>query len=469
MIQRTLQHIADMIGSSSEVLPRDQGMNIKGVSTDTRSILEGSLFIPIQGPRFNGHHYVREAIAKGAAASLWSRGEPDPPIELPLLIVEDTLAAIQQLAGAYRRQLQVKVVGITGSNGKTSTKDILASLLATQYKTQKTSGNLNNHLGVPLTLLQLEEDTEMAVIEMGMSGLGEIERLSRIAQPDAAIITNVSEVHLADLKSRDRIAQAKLEILSGLKPDGLFVFNGDNPLLIEQLGQIAANRVNTSTTFGEASVHTWHPTSFSLSESGVVFAISDPASPTLQLPLLGKHQMTNALGAIAVARHLGISYANIKEGLLRIEATGMRNERIRIGPHTLINDAYKSNPPSVRAALHTLYELKGYKRKIAVLGDMVELGEEAADMHREIGAELDKEHLDYLITLGSMANYIADSARAHFPDGHVFTCSTQQEVLLRLLEVTQNQDCLILIKGSRSLQMEHLVDAMRLKLEVRGA
>ncbi|MDF2671400.1 MAG: UDP-N-acetylmuramoyl-tripeptide--D-alanyl-D-alanine ligase, partial [Paenibacillus sp.] len=313
------------------------------------------------------------------------------------------------------------------------------------------------------TLLQLEEDTEMAVIEMGMSGLGEIEHLSSIVQPDVAIITNVSEVHLADLKSRDAIVQAKLEILAGLRLHGLFVYNGDNPRLTQQLDEQQVSFYKT-TSFGESTIHPWHPTSYKLSVAGVTFSLSDPASPPMHLPLLGKHQMINAMGAIAAARYMGISYASITKGLLRIEATGMRNERIPIGRHTVINDAYKSNPSSVRAALHTMYKLKGYKRKVVVLGDMVELGEESEEMHIDIGMNLDHRHVDLLICLGPMASYIAESAKRNFPLDRVILCTNQQQVVAHLVEAMQEEQCLILIKGSRSLQMEAVVDALRVEV-----
>lgn len=458
MIRRTLGQIAGMIRHSS----LDAGhevLQVTGVSTDTRSIGPGSLFIPLIGPRFNGHDYVREAIERGAAASLWNRGEADPPEDVPLLYVEDTLAALQELAAVYRRQLRVKVVGITGSNGKTSTKDMLASLLGTTYITWKTQGNLNNHIGVPLTLLQLEEDTEMAVVEMGMSALGEIESLSRLAQPDVAIITSVSEVHLGDLRSRDKIAQAKAEILQGLKPGGLFVYNADNPRLTGLLEEHALSGFR-STSFGEASHHPWHLTSCSETIDGTSFTLSDPWCPRLHLTMLGRHQAVNALGAIAVARYFGIPYDRIQAGLRQVEATGMRQERITIGRLTVLNDAYKSNPTSLRAALQTLYALGQGRRTAAVLGEMAELGEEAAELHREIGRELDAGRIELLLTLGPMAALIAQEAESRFPPGSVVHCRHPEEAVARLASLTE-ADVLVLVKGSRSLRMERIVEALQ--------
>jgi UDP-N-acetylmuramoyl-tripeptide--D-alanyl-D-alanine ligase len=457
MIRRSLSQVADMIDAPDLSGPYEATV-IRGVSTDTRTIEPGSLFVPIRGPRFNGHDFVADAIAQGATASLWCMDEPNPPAHLPLLYVDDTLKAVQRLAQAYRRQVRAKVIGITGSNGKTSTKDILSSLLAIRFKTQKTIGNLNNHLGVPLTLLRLEEDTEMAVVEMGMSGLGEIAMLSSIVQPDIAIITSVSEVHLGDLKTRGNIAQAKLEIVGGLKEDGLFIYNADNPILTERLERMELTCQKTS--FGQSESFAFHPKSFFLDETGSYFSVDDPACPTLFLPLIGKHQMINALGAIGAARHFGLTYEDIRRGLRQVELTGMRNEVICIGSYTVINDAYKSNPTSVRAALETLYALPPYKRKIVVLGDMVELGDESEALHAQIGAELDPHRIDKLFTIGTMGVLIAESARRRFPTDQVIACTDKQELIVKLQEAL-TADSIVLIKGSRGLRLDEVVDVLR--------
>ncbi|MBP1989002.1 UDP-N-acetylmuramoyl-tripeptide--D-alanyl-D-alanine ligase [Paenibacillus eucommiae] len=459
MITRTLGEISVMIGAT-DLSDKHATIKIEGVSIDSRSVKLHNLYIPIKGERFNGHEFCQAAAANGAVAALWNKSEPNPPQDMPLLFVDDTLAAIQRLAQAYRSQLDVKVIGITGSNGKTSVKDILAGLLATTFKTQKTSGNLNNHLGVPLTLLRLQEDTEMAVVEMGMSGLGEINQLAAISQLDAAIITSVSEVHLGDLHSRERIAEAKLEIIHGLKSNGLLIYNGDNPIFMEQFNK--QSPVCRSLSFGYSPAHALHPLTSFMNENGIFFSISDADCPELFLPMLGKHQMINALSAIAAARHFGISYEQIKQGLLQVEATGMRCELVSIGNCTVINDAYKSNPTSLRAALEALYAWKGKgsKRKIAVIGDMVELGQEAEDLHKEIGEELDATQLDAVFTIGSMAKHIALSAMSKFPYGKVTTCMDKQEVIDQLKQIIQ-EDCIILIKGSRGLRLEDIITALQ--------
>jgi UDP-N-acetylmuramoyl-tripeptide--D-alanyl-D-alanine ligase len=469
MITRTVRQIEQMVSGKLIRNERSERRSIEGVSIDTRSIQAGNLFIPIKGERFNGHHFLQKAIEQGAAAALWHEDEPLPAEDLPLILVPDTLVAIQELAAEYRRQLSVRVIGITGSNGKTSTKDILAALLSTQFRTQKTHGNLNNHLGVPLTLLALEEQTEMAVVEMGMSGLGEIEKLAAIAKPDVAVITNIGEAHLTDLKTKENILQAKLEILSGLEEHGLFVYNGDDPYLKRACNILSTLAEWSSTvkldvqTYGSDAANRYVPSAYFIEENGISFTLHDEECPTLFLPLLGKHQMYNALAAIAVARYFGVSYENIRQGLLQIEATGMRNELIKGEQFTLINDSYKSNPSSLRAALETLYQLKGYRQKIVLLGDMNGIGhpEQSVQFHREIGSELDARQIHYLFTVGRYAEHIAQAARARFSQQRIFSFKEEeQDALLYQLNKHLDRDSILLVKSSRELQLEKLIDRL---------
>ena len=361
MIRRNLKQIQKMCNGFG-LKEEFEAIEIKGVSTDTRTISPGQLFIPLIGENFNGHRFLKDAIQKGAKASLWNKDEPVEDMDFPLIFVDDTLDGLQQLAKSYREELNVKVIGITGTNGKTSTKDILASLLSTQYKTHKTIGNYNNQIGVPLTILSMDEDTEMAVIEMGMDNFGQIERLTNIARPDAAVITNIGEAHLDDLKTRENIAKAKLEILKGLKPQNLFLYYGDDSMLKREVESVAAEF--DVKTFGRENTNEYQPEVIFVNETGDSFYLKKPGSPEFFLPMLGEHQVLNATAAIAIARYFGISYENIKKGLLNVEKTGMRNELIRCKDFTILNDAYKSNPTSVLAALNTMYSMLGYSQKI---------------------------------------------------------------------------------------------------------
>lgn len=453
MIARRLSDIAAMLGASID--PKWAGVMIQGVSIDTRTLQPGNLYVPIRGERFDGHDFARQAIEGGASAMLWDRDAPGMPGSVPALVVDDTLAAVQRLAAAYRRQLGVRVVGITGSNGKTSTKDLLAAMLGVRYKTHKTPGNLNNHLGVPLTLLAMEEDTECAVVEMGMSDLGEIRLLSSIAAPDIAIITNVSEVHLGDLHTRERILQAKLEIAEGLSADGLLIVHGDNPQLAAAVAGLKLPCPYV--TFGEGTANRVAASHIQVTKRGVSFTVG---GQDFAVPVLGKHQAVNALAAIAAARHAGLSDDHIRQGLREVRLTGMRSEWIEAGGVTIINDAYKSNPSSARAALELIYALQPFRQKIAVLGEMTELGEESPKLHREIGRALDPQQLDYVLVIGDMARHIAAAARERFDAGRVMECTEREELLIRLKEVLRDGS-LVLVKGSRKLGLERIADALK--------
>ncbi|HZG74466.1 MAG TPA: UDP-N-acetylmuramoyl-tripeptide--D-alanyl-D-alanine ligase, partial [Paenibacillus sp.] len=432
---------------------------IRGVSTDTRSIRAGNLFVPLIGERFNGHAYAAHALDAGAAAALWQADQGEPPAG-PVVVVDDTLAALQRLAAAYRRSLDVRIVGITGSNGKTSTKDMTAAALGTAYSVHKTQGNLNNHIGLPLTLLALEPGTAFAVLEMGMSGRGEIELLTRIAAPDAVVITNIGDAHLLQLGSRDEIAKAKLEILAGLAEGGTFIVPGDEPLVDRYLPEAAGPASYRLVRFGASArcdvrledvAVTPRDTSFRVAGSDVRFTI----------PMLGRHNASNATAAIAVARAFGVPDERIAEGLRSFAPTGMRIERVE-GKRgtTLWNDAYNASPTSMRAALALLAETTGFRRKFAVLGDMLELGSEERELHRGVGRALAPDNVDFVYTFGALGRDIAEAASPRFPAGRV-RAFDDKDALADALERAAEPGDLILVKASRGMKMETIIERMR--------
>ncbi|MBU5438786.1 UDP-N-acetylmuramoyl-tripeptide--D-alanyl-D-alanine ligase [Tissierella sp. MSJ-40] len=457
MIRRNLREIQEM-SSGFSLKKEHEKITINGVSTDSRNINIGQLFVPLTGENFNGHNFIYDAIKKGAVAALWNQEEPIPNIDFPFILVDDTLVALQKLAKAYRSQLSTKVIGITGSNGKTSTKDILASLLKTQYKTHKTFGNFNNHIGVPLTILDMDEDTEMAVIEMGMSNLGEIELLSSIAAPDVGVITNIGEAHLEDLKTKENIIKAKLEILKGLNPNGLFLYFGDDSMLKEKVKSIPMNY--EVMTFGIKPSNTYQFQVGFVNEKGVSFFLKNPISPTFFLPMLGKHQIYNATAAIAIARYFNISFENIQKGFLKVEKTGMRNELVHGKEFTILNDSYKSNPTSVLAALETVYSMEGYNQKIIVLGDMQGLGKYEIKMHEEIGQKINSNKVDFLFTIGPISRHIGKTAIMSFGKNRVTSCTDKSQLVAELKKVIK-PNALILVKASRALQLEEIVDKLK--------
>ncbi|WP_312475147.1 UDP-N-acetylmuramoyl-tripeptide--D-alanyl-D-alanine ligase [Neobacillus sp.] len=459
MIKRSLRQIAAMISTENDSSSYSDLM-IEGVTIDSRKIAAGNLFVPFKGDRVDGHKYVEESIQRGAAAALWQKDVPNPPMHLPILIVEDCLAALQELARKYRQELPVKVVGITGSNGKTTTKDMTAGLLSIQYKVQKTEGNFNNHIGLPLTVLGLNEDTEIAVLEMGMSGRGEIEFLTKLARPDAVVITNIGESHLLDLGSREGIAEAKLEILQGLKEGGLAVLNGDEPLLMERIQQSKGN-VQIQ-TFGRSETNDVYPLEITQMEQGNSFKINT-SHASFELPVLGTHNILNALASMLIAHHFSIPFEKMNAGLASIKLTNMRMELVegKLG-EKIINDAYNASPTSMTAAIELVSNLQGYKQKILVLGDMLELGPQEEQYHLQIGEALNANKIDYVFTYGSLAGHIARGAASVLGEKRVLAFTDKAE-LIHELERRVNKNTLILVKASRGMKLEEIVTALQKK------
>ncbi len=384
MIKRTLKQITNMISVNNDP-SAFANIEVSGVCIDTRKISPGNLFIPFKGVKADGHGFVEQALKQGAVAALWQKDVPNPPLHLPILVVEDTLIALQELAKSYRNELDLKVVGITGSNGKTTTKDMTANLLSLKYKVQKTEGNYNNHIGMPLTILGLDEDTNVAVLEMGMSGRGEIHFLTKLARPDAVIITNIGESHLLDLGSREGIAEAKLEIISGLAEGGLIVYLGDEPLLRNRLEN---NGMNVK-TFGRSEKNDLFPIEISQDDQGNLFKING-INETFTLPVLGTHNVLNALAAMLIAKYFGVPFEKMNAGLANLKLTNMRMELV-VGDNgeKIINDAYNASPTSMNAAIELISNLSGYQKKILVLGDMLELGPQEEEFHLKIGQSID--------------------------------------------------------------------------------
>lgn len=457
MISCTLSEIEEMSGGDS-LDSKYRDVFINGVSIDSRTIESDNLFIPLIGENFNGHEFIQNVIDKDIKAVIWDRKENIADVDLPIILVDNTTEALQTLASAYLEKVAPKVIGITGTNGKTSTKDILAAILKTQYKTHKTKGNFNNGIGLPLTILDMEIDTEMIVLEMGMDNFGQIELLTQIAPPDASMIANIGVAHLDDLITRENIAKAKLEILEGLKEDKLFLYYGDDPMLKSEVEKIKSN--HEIKTFGVEDFNDYQPEVISMEETGNLFRLKVPKTEELFIPMLGGHQVLNATAAIVIAQYFGVSFENIKEGLLNVEKTGMRNELVKCDKFTILDDSYKSNPESVRAALNILYTIKGYGQRIAVLGDMLGLGDGVIDMHIEIGSEINDKNIDYLFTIGEFGKYIYESAKSNFSADNIFHFNDKDKLVEKIKEVA-GENSLILVKASRALAMEEVVEKLK--------
>ncbi|MCM3171113.1 UDP-N-acetylmuramoyl-tripeptide--D-alanyl-D-alanine ligase [Paenibacillus sp. MER 99-2] len=463
MIKRTLAQLAEMCGGTLCDTAAYGETLVEGVFTDSRKRAVGSLFIPLVGERFDGHEFVQTCLETGAAAALWQKDHGAAP-DGAIILVDDTLLALQALASAYLNESRASVVGITGSNGKTTTKDIVDAVLSTTYKVHKTQGNFNNHIGLPLTVLSMNEDTEIIILEMGMSGRGEIEVLSKIAQPDVAIITNIGESHLLQLGSRLEIARAKAEIAAGMKPSGVLIYNGDEPLIDQVLAEPSTIQPNDMqrVTFGLQTDNDDYPTGIMNAPSGVVFTSKQSGEAAYALPLLGTHNVVNCLAALAVARHFGVKSEQVADGLSRLKLTGMRIEVLQSSSGlTILNDAYNASPTSMKAAVDVLESLRGYRFKVAVLGDMLELGPQEEELHYGIGSYVTPDKMDMVLTYGSLAASIAEGARQHMPAEAVLAFEDKEELTRYLMEKLQPRD-VVLFKASRGMKLEDVVEALKI-------
>ncbi len=423
-----------------------------GVSIDSRTVEPGQLFVAIEGPRFDGHAFLADAKARGAAGAL-VHADVAALAGLPLVRVSDTTVALGDLARHVRRSAAIPVVAITGSAGKTTTKDMTAALLWTRGPVLKTEGNLNNRYGMSLMLLRLDGRQRAAVLELGMSAAGELTTLSRIALPDVAVITNVAAVHLEFFESVDAIAAAKAEILVGLAPDGVAVLNGDDPRL-RAVGERHPGRV---VWFGrdrrfDVSAENWRGTAFGMRFDLVI----EGRKHDVALPLAGAHFVSNFLAAAAAAHRLGMPAEAIAEAATRLKATPHRGEVVRLGGGiTLLDDCYNSNPVAVEAAVGAL-GLAGGRRKVAFLGDMLELGPRGGELHRETGERIARS-VDAVVAVGPLSTHLADSlARAGVS---VQRFATSKDAAVAAPALLREGDA-VLVKGSRGMQMERVVDAL---------
>lgn len=445
--------------TGGELLQGDPGGCFCRFIIDSRQAKGEELFFPLQGEKENGHRYIIHALNNGASGSLiekrflsdfYSAGFPGGKV---VIVVDESLRCLQELARYHREKFSLPVIAVTGSNGKTTTKDFISSVLSIRYNVFKTEGNLNNHIGLPLMLLNLKKEHQVAVVEMGMSAPGEISLLASLAKPVLGVITNIGEAHLGLLGSKENIARAKGELLDAIGAEGKVFLNGDDPFL-RRMGK---KYKGESFFYGFQEGVNLRALNSVCDDFGSRFEVIFPDNnvETFRIPLMGRHNVYNALAAISLGLEFSLGIEEIKDGLSKSAVTGMRMEKkLSRRGFWVINDSYNANPTSMKAALQTLKETAGKGMSVAVLGDMLELGAAAEEEHLKVGeysAELD---IDYLITVGSMGRIIARGARnAGLPPSRVITAVNHREALdyLDSLHLTGS---FILIKGSRGMRME---------------
>ena len=451
----TLAEISQAVGVTAT--GGDATRQFTDIVTDSRRITNGVLFIAFKGEKFDGADFVQEAVAQGATGIMVREDCAEEKLiglTVPLWRVPDTLTAYQQIARTWREKFSLPVIAVTGSNGKTTTKDLTAAVLSAKGKVHKTHANFNNEIGLPLTLLGIDADCDYAVTEIGTRGLHQIEVLAKIARPTIGIVTNVGETHLELLGTVDNIARAKSELVAAIPAGGCVILNADDAR-VAAMRDIAQPNV-TIITYGIEKPADIRAEAIRTENDVTKFMITRQGERhEYILPLVGRHNVYNALAAIAAGFYLGLTPEEIHTGLRNLECTGMRFAVENRGLYSVVNDAYNASPLSMRAAIETLTSLAA-GGKIAVLGDMLELGDDAPRLHEEIGKLLGKHNFSALITYGELAKHIANGAKTAGV-AEVYTADSHQDAAQKLQEIMRPGDT-ILFKGSRGMQMEKIID-----------
>ncbi|MBE0556032.1 MAG: UDP-N-acetylmuramoyl-tripeptide--D-alanyl-D-alanine ligase [Proteobacteria bacterium] len=457
----TLHHILDL--QHTRLLHADEPRRavITGVSTDSRTVRKGDVFFALRGDRFDGHNFLTKASGMGAYAAVieerWaSTNEPLlASLRLPLVVVQDAVQSLGELASAYRRQFSIPLIAVVGSNGKTTTKEMISAVLKRRFSVLSTEGNLNNHIGVPQTIFTLEKTHDVAVLELGTNHFGEVDTLCRIAQPTHGMITNIGSEHLEFFGDLDGVARAEGELAVWLRthrgPSARVIVNNDDPV-VRKLFRGFGMAMTYGMTSGSVDLQGTITTDRSSRSSVLILQTEGGRPVAVRLSVPGRHSAMNALAAAAVGRALRVPFTEIKKALESFRPANKRTHIKRIAGITILDDTYNANPDSVRAALETLEGLPSEGKKIAVLGDMLELGGQSEAEHRAIGDTLSGGSVEYLLTYGEQAQAIHDAAAVSFKAHY-----DQKNMLAEyLIELVTPGDA-VLVKGSRGMRMEDVV------------
>lgn len=486
----------DVAGLLNGVLLGTPGASASGCALDSRLVQAGQMFFALPGEKADGHAFIQSAWKKGAGtviglASRLEAAEVVIPPGKALVLVDSVTEALNRLAKAWRRELGAKVVGITGSNGKTTTKDMVAAVLGQRYQVHKSKGNHNNELGLPLTILSAPPDTEVLVLEMGMRGLGEIRALCAIGEPDIGVITNIGTTHLELLKSQENIAKAKWELIEALPSNGIAILNGEDEWSVHK-GITDSHPRRFYGIQGKYATSEIHAVNLETDGTlGTKFSVVWGSEQVeVRLPLPGEHNVLDALAALAVGTVLGVSLAEGAEGLLKLRLSKMRLEVLPgVAGSTLISDVYNANPVSMQASLRVFNERSGENPTLAILGEMYELGDATESGHRAVGQVVAELGIGHLISVGALAEGIAQGAReAGYPEEKISVCINRAEAITQAKawlaaqgfsdqgeptgrsagRSAVNKGTWVLIKGSRGMKMEEITQALQTYPEEKG-
>lgn len=449
----TLKNLALACNGTYVGAKEAENKEITCIFTDSRKAEAGGLFVPIKGARVDAHDFIEQVMEKEVLATLSEKDLGEKPF--PYILVESSLAAVKDIAEFYLKQLQIPVVGITGSVGKTSTKEVIASVLAQKYNTLKTQGNFNNELGLPLTIFRLRDEHEMAVLEMGISDFGEMHRLAKIARPNTCVITNIGLCHLEFLKSRDGILKAKTEIFDYLQPDGHIILNGDDDKLVT----VQEAKGIKPVFFGvENHQGIWADEIKPEGLKGISCCIhAGEESFSVLIPVPGKHSVYNALAATAVGLTYGLTIEEIRRGIESLQSVSGRLHIIETPKYTVIDDCYNANPISMKASLDVLTDALG--RKVAILGDMGELGADERKMHQEVGKYAAEKEIDVLLCVGELSTDMAEAAKAVNSKTQVRHFTNKENLMKEIPEILEKGDT-VLVKASHFMEFGEIVEKL---------
>ena len=447
----SLKEIIKAVGATCDIV---NDITVMGVSSDTRTIGRGDLFVALSGENFDGHNYVKTAEENGAVAAVCSK-----PVEcgIPVLLVDDTLLALHRLAAYYRTLLNIKVVAVTGSNGKTTTRDMTKAVLSSKYRVYSTEKNYNNEIGLPKTILQMDDEYDIAVLEMGMNHLGEISRLTNIAKPDVAMISNIGKAHIGNLGSQENILKAKLEILEGLNPDGLLILNGDDKYLRSaETGAFkkAFVGINSDAELSAEGIEV-------KGENTYYTAVYRGEKTEGSIPVIGNYNVLNSLEAMRCGLHFGITPKEAFAALAGYKSVGMRCEAEVIGGVTLVKDYYNASPDSSRVALEALGDYTKGGKKVALLGEMLELGDYSAREHKALGEMCVKNGVELAMFIGDDCNAFKEG----MPEGVIFKKDEREQYAEKIKALISDGKIAsgdaVLIKASRGTKMEDFYEVIK--------